>query len=440
MLGDTIVAQASAPGTAERAVLRLSGPQALAAANLVFAPALLAQRQRRPGTVRVRGGEVAAAALVFVAPASFTGELVVELHLPGGPVLVRCVLEDLLVRGAALGVRAALPGEFTARACQNGRLDLAQAEGVLMLLHAADQQQAAAAVQWLRGGLSAAVVAIRSQLQDVLALLEVGLDFEEGEAGALREEEWAVPLASAVEAVRDLARAVPAASPGGEVLLLGAANVGKSSLCNALVGRRVALVAAAEGTTRDLLRIELAPGVAVWDAPGDLAVPGVFDATALALRDRLAGGAAAVLVMLDASAPRVPASALASPLPLLAIVWTRCDLVAEVPPLPMELAARLPVGVPVLATSAHRSRGLEELRTLLTGRARGGAAGAGGPLREAFAVVAAALERARQAVTQGPELAAVELQSALRALDEVDGSHSPEHLLDRIYGRFCLGK
>ena len=451
MLGDTIVAQASAPGTAERAVLRVSGPQALAVANLVFAPPLPARRLHQGGTVRVCGSEVEAAALVLVAPASFTGELTVELHLPGGPVLVRSVLEDLLGRGAALGLRLALPGEFTARACQNGRLDLAQAEGVLMLLHAADQQQAAAAVQWLRGGLSAAIVALRSQLQDVLALLEVGLDFDEGEAGALRDEEWAVPLAEAATTVRELTRAVPVSSPGGEVLLLGAANVGKSSLCNALAGRRAALVAAAEGTTRDLLRIEVAPGVAVWDAPGDIASPGVFDATALALRDRLAGGASAVLLMLDAGAPRVPASALSSPLPVLAVVWTRCDLWAEMPPsprrdawlrerLPRDLAERLAADVPVLATSAHRGLGLEELRALLTERAPSGTASAGGPLREALAQVGAALERARLAAAAGPELAAVELQQALRALDGVDGHHSPEHLLDRIYGRFCLGK
>ncbi|MEC7725281.1 MAG: tRNA uridine-5-carboxymethylaminomethyl(34) synthesis GTPase MnmE, partial [Planctomycetota bacterium] len=157
MIGDTIVAQASAPGPGDRAVLRVSGPRALAVAARVFEPPLERARGQVDGHVVVRGQALDAYALTMVGPRSFTGEDVVELHVPGSAMLVRLLLARMLEDGASAGVREALPGEFTARACEHGRLDLAQAEGLLLLLHAQDQRQAQAAVQWLNGGLAAAV-------------------------------------------------------------------------------------------------------------------------------------------------------------------------------------------------------------------------------------------------------------------------------------------
>jgi tRNA modification GTPase len=444
MLGDTIVALASAPGVAERAVLRLSGPAAIAAAASVFTPALPRVRAQVDGTLRLGGGAVPALALVLVGPASFTGEDTVELHVPGGPLLVRRLLDELLADGRARGVREALPGEFTARACQHGRMDLAQAEGVLLLLHAADAAAAAAATQWLRGGFSQAAVALRGELQEVLAQLEAGLDFADGEIGTAAPAEVLAPLAAVAARLQELVASLPVAAPGGEVLLLGRANAGKSSLANALVGRAASLVAAAPGTTRDLLRLEVAPGVVVWDAPGDLDQPAAADAAALALRDRLAGRAASMLCVLDATAPQAPASAFTTRLPCLAVVWTKCDAVAAPPPLPPALAAALAgrggVEPPVLATSARRGDGLGALRAVLQRAATGGIVDAGGPLRAALAAALAAIGRAQAAAADGAELAAVELQSALAALDGIGGSHSVEQLLDRIYGRFCLGK
>ncbi|MBX3463027.1 MAG: 50S ribosome-binding GTPase [Planctomycetes bacterium] len=444
MLGDTIVAQASAPGAAERAVLRLSGPAAIAAAAAVFAPPLPRQRAQVEGALRLGRWTLPALALVFVAPASFTGEDTVELHVPGSPMLVRHLLDALLAAGRALGVRQALPGEFTARACQNGRLDLAQAEGVLLLLQAADGAAAAAAVQWLHGGYSEVAASVRARLQDALALLEAGLDFAEEESAVAGAADWLAPLPGVTADLQRLLASLPAATPGGEVLLLGRANAGKSSLANALAGEPVALVDARPGTTRDLLRVELEPGVVLWDAPGDLDQPAAADAAALALRDRLGGGAAAMLCVLDATWPVAPAAAFASPLPCLGIVWTKCDAVAAPPEVPAALAAALAARTgqppPVLATSARTGQGLESLRRLLARAATGAVVEAGGPLRAALVEAQAAVERARVAAGAGPELAATELRAALGALDGVGGTHSPEQLLDRIYRRFCLGK
>ncbi|MCU0863363.1 MAG: 50S ribosome-binding GTPase [Planctomycetes bacterium] len=437
MLGDTIVARASAPGASERSVLRLSGPCARELAARVFQPAIPARRAVVEGELTLLGQTAACFALSMPGPHSFTGEDVVELHVPGSPLLVQLLLDELLRDAAPLGARLAVPGEFTARAVQHGKLDGVGAEALLLLLHAADQRQLQQAVQWLRGGLAVAVPELRAALQDVLALVEVGLDFTDDETGAVAVELWRSPLQAAAARCGELLTTLPGAAPGGEVLLLGASNAGKSALANALAGRAASLVADQAGTTRDVLRVELGPGVAVFDAPGDLNAPGEVDAAALALRDRLAGGAAALLLVLDASGePFVPPSALASPLPWFGVVWTKIDLGAP-PPLPPEVAVRA-AGLPVFATSARTGAGIDELRVALLAAGSGGVVDAGGPLRTALAQAQQAIERALQAPT--PELVAVDLQAALRALDGVAGVHSPEALLDRIYGRFCLGK
>ncbi|MFM1873025.1 MAG: hypothetical protein RL398_2447 [Planctomycetota bacterium] len=433
MLADTIVAESSAPGAGERAVLRLSGPAARAAAALVFAPALANVRAQVDGQVAVRGVSLAAYALVMPGPGSFTGEDTVELHVPGGSLFVQCLLDDLLARGRELGLRAALPGEFTARACRNGRLGLAEAEGVLMVLHAQDRRELAGGVQWLRGGLAREVDEVRARLWDAAALLEAGLDFTADETGAVAPDELRPQLAAAGARLQALLEHLPMAAPGGELLLLGRSNAGKSSLCNALVGRADSLVDAGAGTTRDLLR-HVVGQTALWDAPGDLDSPSAADAAALALRDRLGGRAAAALWVLAADRMQVPAQT--AGLHCAAIVVTKCDLVGRVDPAALVAA---PPGVPVFVTSTATGEGVAALRRWLQ-RQKGGGIAPGAPLRGPLLAASAAVERAATALLGTPELAAAELLDAVRELAGVDGRHSAEPLLDRIYGRFCLGK
>jgi len=440
MIGDTIVAMATPSGPGNRAVVRISGPQAFVAAGRVFSSPLPAERAQVDGEVRVGEVTLPAMALTMVAPRSFTGEDVVELHVPGSPVLVRLLQQELFRDGEAAGIREALPGEFTARACENGRLDLAQAEGLLMLLHAQDQQQALGAVQWLNGGLTESVQSIRQQLQDLLALLEVGFDFDDADTGAVAPELWLDPLAPLAERMQALLSSLPAAAPGGEVLLVGRANAGKSSLVNALAGADALLVADHAGTTRDLLRVEVQAGVYVWDAPGDLEEPSAADAAALALRERLSGRAAGLLVVLDATDPQVPAMAMSSPLPWFGVVFTKLDLVEAVPALREAERARLPAPDRVFVTSSVTGEGVAELRSSLRLTAGSATVDAGGPLRTAVQGALDSVRRASDAAAMAPELAAAELQAALRSIQGLAGDHSPEQLLDRIYGRFCLGK
>ena len=440
MIGDTIVALASASGAGERAVLRISGPRAFEAAERVFSPSLARERGQVDGHCSVAAQQWACCALTMVAPRSFTGEDIVELHVPGSPLLVRSLQEHLLQDSAVTGIREALPGEFTARACEHGRMDLAQAEGLLLLLHAHDRREAESAVQWLNGGLADAVCRVRADLQDRLALLEVGFDFDDDDTGAVATALWRDPLGPIAAELDALLASLPVNAPGGELLMVGQANAGKSSLANALAGSERALVAQHAGTTRDLLRVEVAPGVHVWDAPGDLQEPGAADAAALQLRERIAGRAAGLLVILDATAPVVSPMALRSPLPWFGVVWTKCDLVAAAPAVDAAVAARLPTANRIFATSARQGRGIDALRDAMVRGAGSSTTDAGGPLRTGLQQCRDALVRAIAAAEQAPELAALELQAALRGLDGIAGEHSPEDLLDRIYGRFCLGK
>jgi hypothetical protein len=199
-------------------------------------------------------------ALVMPGPRSFTGEDVVELHVPGSPLLVQLAARRTACSTTAPRAACAwrCRGEFTARAVQNGS-GSAAVEGLLLLLHAADQRAVAVAVQWLRGGAVAEVAAMRSRCRTCWRCSRSGSTSATEKPVRSRFSPGSSRLLAECEAqLAELLAALPAAASGGEVLLLGRANAGKSSLANALAGRSVAIVDAVPGTTRDLLRIGVA--------------------------------------------------------------------------------------------------------------------------------------------------------------------------------------
>ncbi len=429
MIGDTIFAVASPPGAAERGILRLSGPDTFPAVNALLDAGVPRERGAWECSLALFGFPVDVLVLGMPGPRSFTGEDVVELHLPGSPLLLARVQDRL--RGPA---RDATPGEFTRRAFENGRLDLASAEAVGDLIHAASDEQRRFALDVLSGGIGASVDRCRAEVQDALAMVEAGLDFEAGDTGEVDDAVWLAGLARARAALEALSVSVPRARLVGDVLVLGAANAGKSSLCNALAGRDEILVADRAGTTRDVLAVEVgSDGITLLDSPGDLVDPGAVDRAALDLRDRLAGRAAAALLVVDGTHPQVPSTAL----PVLGVVVTKRDLVPSEP---------LPEGLPDDATAFRVScvdgRGVAELREYLLRSVGGGPCGGAARIAESVASSAEALERAIAAGEAGepPEVVACDVQDALAALDAVHGRSSPEDLLDRIFGRFCLGK
>lgn len=425
MIGDTIHAVSSPPGTGARAVLRISGPAALEVAGR-----LLERRPpRRRAAIETRAAVVGTwcpcLALVMPGPGSYTGEDVVELHVPGAPALVAALL-------AALGrhSRPASPGEFTRRACEAGRLDLLEAEGVLALICAEGERDRRAAFDVLRGGPRSALAEARAALLDARAMLEAGLDFLEGETGEVRFEDWAPALRAARARVVEVLEQLPATRPGGEVLVIGAANAGKSSLCNALAGREAVLVSGRAGTTRDVVEVELENGVRLLDTPGELTAPRGVDAAALRLRDELAARAGAALLVVDGLEPRVPRT----DLPVVAVVVSKADLARPELPEPLPEA-------PCSWVSARTGEGVDELRDLLArSTAQGGSAGPGG-LRACVANVLAHVDAVLEgAVALGSELCAAELDTALAELETVCGGDRREEVLDRIFARFCLGK
>lgn len=254
---DTIFALASARGRAGVAVIRISGPYAFAALARLTSPV----PKPRIATLRTLRfeGEVLDQALVlsFENGASFTGEDVVELHLHGGVAVVKSVLSVL---DKTTGLRSAGPGEFTRRALENNQMDLPQVEGLADLIEAETEAQRRQALGVMRGALSQKCSGWRKKLIRALALLEAVIDFA--------DEDVPVDVGPEVESlIRDVKaefneeisgfEAAERIRDGFEVALVGAPNIGKSTLLNALAGREVALTSEIAGTTRDVIEVRL---------------------------------------------------------------------------------------------------------------------------------------------------------------------------------------
>lgn len=427
MLGDTIFAVASPPGVGPRGIVRLSGPDALAVADELLDRGVPRERAMHERHIEVLGYPVDCTVLVMPGPRSYTGEDVVELHLPGAPLLLEHVLTRL--RGAA---RDATPGEFTRRACEAGKMDLVEAEAVLELIHASGAESGRRALDILRGGLRGGIEEVRSALLDARAMLEAGLDFAEGETGVVSHDAWLPRLAEASSRLRELADALPAAAAGGELLLVGASNAGKSALCNALAGEQVALVSDRPGTTRDVLSVEIAPGVCVLDAPGDLAAARSADAAAIALRNRLATRAAGAVMVVDRTDPIV----VPSELPVVAVVLTKLDLPAD-----GDVSYELPAARS-FSVSSTTGAGVAALRTFLSERSSAAPVGSGLRMIDLLERARQVVDRARAGAVAGvpEEVLAVDLLEAVTGLDQMTGRGSSDEVLDRVFSRFCLGK
>ena len=436
---DTIAAIATAVGAGAIGIIRLSGGSAgaIAARLIGRQPAELRERGVVHGWARApRDGDLLDEVLVLwmPGPGSFTGEDVAEIQAHGGPVNLGVLLRTVV----GLGARSAEPGEFTRRAFENGRTDLTRAEAVAEVIAASSEQALRAARGRLAGGVARRVEGLRATLADLLAELEVSIDFPEEIQELPDSEGWSERASQVGRDCTALAASFAtgrALRDGVEVALVGAANVGKSSLLNALAGEERALVAAEPGTTRDYVEARLiweGVPVTVIDTAGEREVGEGIERRGLELGQERAKRADLRLRVLDASCE--VARGMVNQGPEEMLVWNKADLRSP------------PEGM--LAVSALTGGGLAELRQAILGRCLGGVAHVEGEIvaserqRGLLLEASDACTRAAQALGNGreAELAASDLRAAATALAAIMGKDAQRSTLDAIFARFCVGK
>jgi len=457
---DVIAALATPAGIGALAVVRLSGAGAEAVAERVFrgrGPLSAApSHQLRRGVIvhpdRPDDPIDDVLAVVMRAPASYTGETVVEFSGHGSPEAARNIVEALIDAGA----RPAAPGEFTRRAFLNGKVDLAQAEAVAELVEARGQRARRNALAQLQGGLSEQIGALRRGLLDELAPLEAFIDFGDDvpePPGIRRMAATIAEVRSGIDRLlggRERGRMM---THGATVALAGRPNVGKSSLLNALAGQERALVHDAPGTTRDVIDVEIVLGgyaVRLVDTAGIRATLDPVESAGVERARRAVKEADVALLVLEAPEPPGEDDRLVAALiegrPML-VVRNKIDLGDDATC--REFAARVAGSDgAVLPVSARRGDGLDDLVARLSGRITIVAGDDEGPtmtcLRhyEALFRARAALERATGALATGAfaDMLAAELRESLSALGEITGQSVGPEILDTIFSRFCIGK
>ena len=444
---DTIAAIGSAAGGALRGIVRVSGPRCVEVAQRIFEGADLDNSQLRlvrgpslfVSVVKLPALETFLPATLYLWPSSrsYTRQPTAELHTLGSPPLLDGVLAEVCRHGA----RLAQPGEFTLRAFLAGRLDLTQAEAVLGVIDAGNEQQLKTALSQLAGGIAGPLFAVRSSLLDLLAHLEAGLDFVDEDIEFISREELLANLlvaAGQVEKVAGQMQSRGDASSIPRVVLFGLPNAGKSSLLNALAGEETALVSSVAGTTRDFVsrrvcwegvELELID-TAGLDGLADDAIAGQAQAAAKTQTANCDLRLWCVEGTVPAALEIPPADSLTPVLPIL----TKCDLFSS--PHPPNF----------ISTSSRTGEGISELRHRIAAELSCQPGDAvpitAARCRESLSLAAVALRRAIAAASDkaGEEFVAAEVRVSLDDLGQVLGAVYTEDILDRIFSRFCIGK
>ncbi|CAK0769461.1 tRNA modification GTPase MnmE [uncultured Gammaproteobacteria bacterium] len=447
---ETIFAQATPAGHGAVVVLRLSGPQAATAlTTLTGKPPPAPRRATLVALRRPRDGELLdrSLALWFPAPASYTGEDVVELHLHGGRAVVAGVVGVL---AELPGLRVAEPGEFTRRAFENGRMDLTEAEGVADLVGAETQAQRRQALNQMGGVLSRLYEGWRERLLHVLALLEAEIDFSDQD---LPDEVTAPAWAEVRALIDELAAHLDDGGCGERlrdgisIAIIGPPNAGKSSLLNALARREVAIVSTRAGTTRDVIEVHLdLAGIPVTlaDTAGLRETEDEIEAEGVRRARQRAAHADLTIAVFDGGVwPHLDPVTLAlveSHASRTLAVVNKADLLAEGDGLGYKIAGRV-----APAVSARTGIGLPEVLNHLKAMVAALVpAAAAAPVvtraRHRVAVEDCRAGLVRALTAPLPELAAEDVRLATRALGRITGRVDVEDILDAIFSGFCIGK
>ena len=446
---DTIAAQATAAGEGGVAIVRVSGADCRRIISRVFRAKNgkpLENRMLTYGYVMEDGGVAdEAMAVLMRAPHSYTREDVAEIHCHGSQALVGKILRLLMAAGA----RMAEPGEFTYRAFLNGRIDLAQAEGVMRMIRAGSERAMRSAVRQMEGGVSAFVRTAREEITSLLAAMAAAIDFpdEVEETQTAREVTAACKAIAAKLAAACDTRAGRIEDEGLRVVLCGRPNAGKSSLLNALLGGERAIVTDIPGTTRDTLTEAVQIGgvrVLLTDTAGLRETGDAVERIGVERAKKALAEADVRALVLDSASPLTEEdkAALLGLAPQM-IVLSKGDLAQRLTAADVRAAFG---DVPMVTVCATRGEGMEALRDALTAfvPADGAESSALSQARhvEAAGRARAALCDAVTAIEDGMPLdvAAVDLSAALDALGEITGETMSERVIDEVFAKFCVGK
>lgn len=450
-LTETIAALATPPGNGGIAILRISGIDAFRIGlSLVRTTLSLESHQAKLVTLMSREGKPFDKALLlpFKAPRSFTGEDTIEFHCHGGQLLARHVLHALVQEGA----RIALPGEFTFRAFINNKIDLTQAEAIQDLIHAQNETALKVAEEQLEGRLSKEISSMQQEGSRLAAIFEAWVDFPEEDLEFAPLEEVLTQLKkleSRVEALLASYHDGKLIHDGVSICLLGAPNVGKSSLMNALLGKDRAIVSHIAGTTRDVVEDDLRlDGLhcRLIDTAGIRETEEIIEGEGVKRSLKAMKRADLVFIVLDASRPhesygeQLLKEAAQS---RVCLIWNKMDLLDSKDGLPhYNVQATVHV-------SAKSGQGLDELkqavhRVLWNGKAshRDEVMIMNARHKESLVRAEEALQKVIHGLEEGvsPEFVAFDMREFLLHLGSVIGRDVTEDILTQVFSQFCIGK
>ena len=468
-LADTIVA-VSSPSSGARSLVRISGPEVPNTVRQIFEPHPAAAAGLFSGTITIDTElKIDALLYLFSAPRSYTGEHLAEIHLHTNPSVTEALIDKLL-SGTVAPVRAAGPGEFTARAYLNGKIDLAQAEAVNEIITSSNKLQLAAAEKLLAGRLAQTTSKIRSDIMDSLSLLEAALDFSQHDIEFISRPQAVQRLEQILSALDKLLTSSISYESMVDLPAVGIAglpNAGKSSLLNRLLGRQRSIVSAQLKTTRDVLTGVLTLAgcrCVLFDCAGLMTRPdNILDKLAQQAATEALKNACIVILCVDISksdfARDIAALKLIESKTLIAVA-AKSDLLSE-----DKLSERLAgvnklFGADFLPISSKTGLGIETLRKKIDKKLIEETIGQPISADSEFSEVAetgvsALTSRHKQAVTEAienikeavnevnadnDEVAAMMLRAAYHAISNIEQQNIDEQILENIFGRFCIGK
>ncbi|MBD0864265.1 MAG: tRNA uridine-5-carboxymethylaminomethyl(34) synthesis GTPase MnmE [Rhodobacteraceae bacterium] len=428
---ETIFALASGPGKSGIAVIRISGMRAFPAAEMLGAKPS-SNRQHRLCILHNQDGEVLDQALVlgFPAPGSFTGEDVVELQLHGSPAIVHSVMAEL---SQLYGLRQAEPGEFTRRALENSKMNLAQVEGLADLIDAETEGQRIQAQRVFAGQLGDKVDRWRDRLLRSSALIEAMIDFADEDIpfSVSREvENLLIDVRTELQQETDGVNIAERIRDGFEVAIVGKPNVGKSTLLNALTGRQAALTSDMVGTTRDVIevRMDLAGlPVTLLDTAGIRETSDMVEELGISATRKRAATADLRVFLVDQDGPPMDVEPKDDDI----IVRGKADIETDEKD----------------NVSGVTGQGIDRLIAQIGDVLSQRAAGAGTAIRrrhaDAMRCAITSLDNALAILSTSPDqydITAEEIRAAIRALETIVGRIEVEDIFDEIFSRFCIGK